>query len=135
LAALARSREPREGARQPLVRPLSVATESGPTREPQEGAEGRPLVLFLDDLHWADPASLDLLRFLARQVGGLPVLLLVTSRDDELPRRHPLYPLLPALVREAHARRLDVRPLDEEAVLALARARYRLAEPDEGRLV
>ena len=88
----------------------------------------RPLALLLDDLHWADPASLDLLRFLARQVGGLPVLLLVTYRDDELTRRHPLYHLLPALVREAHARRLDVRPLDEEAVLALARARYRLAE-------
>ena len=59
-------------------------------------AARRPLVLLLDDLHWADPASLDLLRFLARGLADLPLLLLATYRADELTRRHPLYQLLPA---------------------------------------
>jgi len=66
-------------------------------------AAQRPLVLLLDDLHWADPASLDLLRVLARQLAELPVLLLVSYRSDELTRRHPLSALLPQLVREAAA--------------------------------
>jgi DNA-binding winged helix-turn-helix (wHTH) protein len=44
-------------------------------------AEARPLVLVLDDLHWADAASLDLLRFVARQVGEVRVLLLALHRD------------------------------------------------------
>ena len=45
---------------------------------------GSPLVLLLEDLHWADPASLDLLRAVARQLADLPLLLLATYRDDEL---------------------------------------------------
>src|SRR5437763_5242950 len=69
-------------------------------------AARRPLVLLLDDLHWADPASLDLLRSLARPLEPMPLLLLATYRADELTRRHPLYQLLPTLVREAHAARL-----------------------------
>src|SRR5438105_3864885 len=97
-------------------------------------AAERPLVLLLDDLHWADPASLDLLRFLARQLAALPVLLLATYRADELTRRHPLYQLLPALVREARAERLDLRPLADEAVRSLLQAWYSLGA-DEGRLV
>ena len=86
-----------------------------------------PLVLLLDDLHWADPASLDLLRFLARSLATLPLLLLATYRADELTRRHPLYPLCPLLVREAGAERVDLHPLDDDAVRALVEARYRLA--------
>src|SRR3712207_1888261 len=84
--------------------------------------------------HWADAASLDLLRFVARQLAALPLLLLVTYRADELTRRHPLYQLLPLLVREARAAQLDLRALPEDAVLALLRARYGLPEADERRL-
>ena len=97
-------------------------------------ASRQPLVLLLDDLHWADPASLDLLRSLARQLAAIPLLLLVTYRSDELTRRHPLYALLPALVREARADRLDLRRLDAEATRALVRARYALPGAEEGRL-
>ena len=95
----------------------------------------RSLVLLLDDLHWADPASLDLLRFLARQLAALPLLLLATYRADELTRRHPLYQLLPLLVREARAATLELRALPDEAVRALVRVRYALAAPDEARVV
>src|SRR5439155_14303070 len=98
-------------------------------------AAQRPLVLLLDDLHWADPDSLDLLRVLARQLAELPVLLLVSYRSDELTRRHPLSALLPQLVREAAAARLDLRRLGEDAVRALVARRYGLAAADEARLV
>jgi len=50
-----------------------------------------PVVLLLDDLHWADPASLDLLRSLARVAADLSLLIVATYRSDELTRRHPLY--------------------------------------------
>lgn len=95
----------------------------------------QPALLFLDDLHWADPASLDLLRALARNLSTLPLLVVVTYRADEVTRLHPLYTLLPTLVREAHAGRLDLRSLNDEAVRALVRARYALPEGESGRLV
>ncbi|HET8626908.1 MAG TPA: AAA family ATPase, partial [Thermomicrobiales bacterium] len=98
-------------------------------------AARRPLVLLLDDLHWADPASLDLLRVLARGLADTPLLLLATYRSDDLPAGHPLAALVPRLVREARAERLDLAPLDEAAVGALVAARYALAEPDLARLV
>ena len=98
-------------------------------------AAEHPVVLLLDDLHWADPASLDLLRAVGRTLGGAPLLLLATYRGDELTRRHPLYPLLPALVREARVARLDLRPLDDAEVRALVAARCALPQHDEARLV
>ena len=94
----------------------------------------RPLVALLDDLHWADLASIETLRFLAREMATLPLLVLVTYRADETPQTHPLYTLVPLLVREAHAERLALRPLDSEAMHALTRARYPLAPVDEARL-
>jgi hypothetical protein len=97
--------------------------------------EHRPLALLLDDLHWADPASLDLLRSLARHAAALPLLLVATYRADELTRGHPLYTLLPVLVREAAARRVPLRPLDPAGVAALVRARYPLGAADAKRLV
>ena len=97
-------------------------------------ATARPVVLLLDDLHWADPASLDLLRVIARGLADLPLLLLATYRADELTRRHPLYALLPLLVREARAARLDLRPLGEADLTALI-GRYALPPADGDRLV
>ena len=97
-------------------------------------AAGQPLVLLLEDLHWADPASLDLLRVLGRGLADLSLLVLATYRAAELTRRHPLYALLPMLVREARAVRLDLRPLDEAGLRALV-ARFALPPADQGRLV
>lgn len=98
-------------------------------------AAARPLVLLLDDLQWADPASLDLLRTVARALMTLPMLVLATYRPDDLTRRHPLAPLLPLLAREARAARLDLAPLSAAALGALVRDRYALAPADEDRLV
>ena len=98
-------------------------------------AARQPLVILLDDLHWADPGSLDLLRVLGRHLADRPILVLATYRTDELSARHPLAALLPVLVREAAAARLDLRPLGEEAVRDLVRGRYRLADADATRLL
>ena len=98
-------------------------------------ATTRPLVLLLDDLQWADPASLDLLRTLARGLADLPLLVLGTYRSDELTRRHPLYALLPLLEREARAARLDLRPLDADGVRALVAGHAALPPADRDRLV
>jgi transcriptional regulator with XRE-family HTH domain/tetratricopeptide (TPR) repeat protein len=98
-------------------------------------AARRPLVVLLEDLHWADPASLDLLRTLGRQLVDLPILLLATYRADELTHGHPLYQLLPLLVREARASRLDLLPLQVADLEALVRGRYGLPPADMDRLV
>jgi DNA-binding CsgD family transcriptional regulator len=100
-----------------------------------EVATVRPLVLVLEDLHWADPASLDLLRFLARQLDGHRLLVLATYRDDEVTRHNPLFQLLPRLVREAGAERFTLQPLSSSDVDALVRARYRLDPLAASRLV
>jgi DNA-binding CsgD family transcriptional regulator len=94
-----------------------------------------PLVLVLEDLHWSDPASLELLRFVARNLDELRALLVVTYRDDEMTRRSPLYRLLPTLVRESEALRIELRRLGKRAVQELVAASYPLSEADERRLV
>lgn len=93
-----------------------------------------PLLLLLEDCQWADIASLDLLRALARVANGLSLLLVATYRGEELDRRHPLHTMLPLLVREARAERLEVRPFDRTGVEALIATRYRLSRPDAARL-
>ncbi len=94
-----------------------------------------PALILLEDLHWADPASIDLLRHVGPHLRHWPILLLATYRVDELSRGHPFAQQLPALVREAEGQRLDLRRLDQDALRALVAARYRLARPDEDRLV
>jgi DNA-binding CsgD family transcriptional regulator len=98
-------------------------------------ATGRPILIILEDLHWADPASLDLLRDLARVLDRIGVLLLATYRVDELTRQHPLALLLPHLVREARSERIDPARFSAEDIQALLCERYPLSLTDEARLV
>ena len=53
-----------------------------------------PTVLVLEDLHWADQATLDVMRVVGRRVDGTPSLVLATYRDDEVAARHPLRAVL-----------------------------------------
>ena len=94
----------------------------------------RPLVIVVEDLHWADNASLDLLRFVARGLADLPLLLVATYRNEDIHRRHPLVRLVPLLVREAPTERINVRPLDLEAAQELVHLRYDLADRAARRL-
>jgi predicted ATPase len=93
-------------------------------------ARRNPLVLVLEDLHWADPDSLDLLRTAARHLGTMPLLLICTYRNEVLARDHPLHIRMPALVREADATRLDLTALTESDLIELVEARYSLAPAD-----
>lgn len=98
-------------------------------------AELDPLLLILEDVHWSDAASLELLRFLARQLSDYRILFVVTYRDDELSRTHPLFQLLPLLVSEARADRLHLQPLSAEGTADLVTGAYGLSPADEERLV
>jgi DNA-binding CsgD family transcriptional regulator len=97
-------------------------------------AADRPFVLLLEDLHWADPASLDLVRDLAHNLAGQRILLVATYRADELNRLNPLHPLLPLLVWETGATRIDLRRLDSQDVQTMVETHYRLPGPDSARL-
>jgi tetratricopeptide (TPR) repeat protein len=94
-----------------------------------------PLILVLEDMHWADAASLEFLRYVARQIGDIPILLIATYRDTDLDRRHPLNSMLPILVRESGATRINLRPLDVSAVTDLVGDHYDLSPTDESRVV
>lgn len=94
-----------------------------------------PSLLVLEDLHWADPSSLDLLRFLARSLAATRLLVVATYRADELARDDPLSLMLPLLVRESRAERLALGPLDDSAVGGLIAARYALPKGDVERLL
>jgi DNA-binding CsgD family transcriptional regulator len=78
-------------------------------------------VLVLEDVHWADEATLDVLRLLGSRMAHVPALVLVTYRDDELDRRHPLRMVLGELAttREGVIR-VSLAPLSPEAVDRIA---------------
>jgi DNA-binding NarL/FixJ family response regulator len=77
-------------------------------------------VLVVEDVQWADDATLDLLRFLGRRVRNLPVLLLVTFRDDALAPNDPLRVALGELAGQRFTRRIDLPPLTLAGVRRLA---------------
>lgn len=79
-------------------------------------AERQPLVLVLDDLHWADRPSLRLLQFLARDLRASRLLVLGTYRDAEVGRKHPLAQTLAELAREQISQRILLRGLGEREV-------------------
>ena len=80
-----------------------------------------PIMLAIEDAHWADEATLDLLRYLGRRIEGTRSLLIVTYRDDEIGPRHPFRRLLGDLAAVPSVQRLPVRPLTLEGVTALAK--------------
>jgi DNA-binding CsgD family transcriptional regulator/tetratricopeptide (TPR) repeat protein len=82
-----------------------------------------PAVLVLEDLHWADEATLDVLKLLGRRIRGVRALILASYRDDELDRAHPLRMVLGELATERTVGRLEVSPLSAPAVAKLAEPR------------
>jgi DNA-binding CsgD family transcriptional regulator/tetratricopeptide (TPR) repeat protein len=84
----------------------------------EELAEERPTVLVVEDVHWADDATLDVLGYAARRVEAIGAVLVLTMRD-ELDPRHPLHRLLGALAG-CPVHRIELSPLSRGAVQALA---------------
>ena len=104
---------------------LGVAVESGMPYEvmtslADELRERAPAVFVLEDVHWADEATLDVLRLLARRVETVPALVLVSYRDDELDGAHPLRLVLGELRSGRSITRLKIGRLSSEAVAELA---------------
>src|SRR5262249_46429701 len=83
-----------------------------------------PTILVIEDLHWADKATLDLVKYLARRITRTAILLILTYRDDELGRDHPLRLVLGDLPARA-VTRLRLPPLSEAAVAVLAQQAHR----------
>jgi DNA-binding NarL/FixJ family response regulator len=77
-------------------------------------AAASPVVLVVEDLHWADEATRSLVAFLVRNLGDEPLLLVATVRSDDLHRRHPLMPLLAELRRSPRVERIDLVPFDRD---------------------
>ena len=78
-----------------------------------------PLVLVLEDVHWADASTRDLLVFLAHNLRAVGVVGVVTFRTDELHRQHPLRPVLAGVARGGAVERLDLEPFDPGDVALL----------------
>ncbi len=108
LAAALTANEPREAVYAAFLDELVTAH-----------ARRRPMVV-VEDVHWADEATLDWLAFVGRRIERLPALLVVTYRDDEVGTEHPLRRTLaafPAAVLD----RVEVRPLSDDLVIEQAR--------------
>lgn len=86
----------------------------------QLSAPGTLTVLVFEDVHWADEATLDLLRFVGRRIRDSPALVIVTYRDDGLGADDPLRIALGELATQRTTRRLTVPPLSERGVAGLA---------------
>jgi DNA-binding CsgD family transcriptional regulator len=80
---------------------------------------GKPVVLVIEDMHWADDATLDLMKYLGRRIGRTHATLIITYRTDEIHPRHPL-PLALGLLPGETVRRLPLTALSETAVGELA---------------
>jgi predicted ATPase len=97
------------GDRRALARALQVALTSA-----------GPAVAAVEDAHWADPATLDVVRILARRAEDAPLALVVTLRDDELAANPPLAVLVGDLATDPAVTPIALRPLSIEAVRSLA---------------
>ena len=82
--------------------------------------DGARWVWVIEDAHWADGATLDLVRFLTRRIGSLRLLLVISFRDDELAPTHPLAVTLGDLSNCAAVTRIGLVPLSLPAVAMLA---------------
>ncbi|WP_239651134.1 LuxR family transcriptional regulator [Mycobacterium sp. UM_Kg27] len=119
---------------------IRAAIDAGDTEAVYSGlagvvGDGTPSVGVIEDLHWADSAALDLLRYLARRIDTLPVLMLASYRDDQVGPSHPLAVFLGDVATWATVTRMVLDPLSATAVAALAagsginaQALYRLTD-------
>jgi tetratricopeptide (TPR) repeat protein len=78
-----------------------------------------PTVVVIEDVHWADDATLDAIRYLSRRIAAAPLLLLLTFRDEDISATHPLRRILGSL-SGASTKRFELAPLSVDAVRRLA---------------
>ncbi len=141
-----------------LLPELAAPADGAPARMPPEGSQARlfeqllailvtasraaPVVLVVEDIHWADRSTCDFLAFLVRGARRERLALIASYRTDELSRRHPLQPFVFELERSGQATRIELAPftrieLREQVASILAAAPEqaliaRLLERSEG---
>jgi DNA-binding CsgD family transcriptional regulator/tetratricopeptide (TPR) repeat protein len=132
-----------EGACDPLTTPRPLSPLHDFAADPRSGLSGmeldgrsgvevfaevldrlkhtrRPIIMVVEDVHWADDGTLDFLRFVGRRVAETKASVICTYRDDEVGSEHPLRPVLGQLIPLPSTVRLVVPPLSLDAVTALA---------------
>ena len=117
------------------------SSSAAPAARDRGGAHARaaaraPTILVLEDLHWADEATLDVLKLLARRIETIPALVLASYRDDELDRAHPLRIVLGELATRPGGRAAEARAAVAgrgRAARRAARRRRRRALPQDRR--
>ena len=112
------------GVGQTAAGAIAAAIESGDTgalyrRLLSVLRDGSNWVWVIEDAHWADGATLDLMRFLARRIDSLPLLMVLSYRDDEVGREHPLAVALGDIATCAAVSRITLQPLSRDAVATL----------------
>lgn len=110
------------GQTQDLLRAGAPRDEVFRAFQAQLSASPEPVVVAIEDAHWADEATLDLLRFVGRRIEATRSLVIVTYRDDEVGRDHPLRVVVGDLATSLAVRRLALPRLSEGAVALLARS-------------
>lgn len=98
--------EQSQGERLQLFESVAAAIAASGTPE-------APLVLVVEDLHWADPSSRDVLRFVVARLRAEHVLVVASYRADDLHRRHPLRPVLAELLRHPRVEHVQLSPFTE----------------------
>jgi anti-anti-sigma factor len=103
----------------------------GFTQFMERASQARPWLLLLDDLHWADPASLQMLHHLARNISTMPLLILGTYRDVELEANHALQEWRRNLNRYPNFQHIRLNRLDEDGVRQLLHTIWEQGAPPE----
>jgi tetratricopeptide (TPR) repeat protein len=88
-------------------------------RKVRDALSGSPMLLVLEDVHWADEATLDILRYLGRRLAGAELMILATFRSEELSRDHPLTVVLGDLATLPGVIRMQLPPLSAAGVRQL----------------
>jgi class 3 adenylate cyclase len=101
----------------------------------ESAGEVQPLLLILDDLHWADQPTLSLLRHVVTAGSSMAVMVVGVYRDSDLARDHPLTALLADLHRDQGGERLKLTGLGSADVLAMMEALAGQELPEDGRLL
>ena len=88
-------------------------------RNVREALSGSPMLLLLEDVHWADEATLDILRYLGRRLAGVRLMILATFRSEEVGRDHPLTVVMGDLAGLSGVVRMQLPPLTATGVRQL----------------
>jgi class 3 adenylate cyclase len=85
-------------------------------------ADKKGVLVVLEDIHWADASTRELLDYMARRLAGMRLMILGTDRSDELHRKHPLAPMIQGWRRTRAAQVVELRPLPPDGVAGMIRA-------------